>query len=151
MSLIGFLLTIRQVRRARKATELAREEVSKARADIIRSHTLVDFSQAISLIQDIKRLHRTGEWPPLLDRYSALRKILVAIKASTPRMPQESLHVVQESLQQLIVIEDEVERALHRKRTPSNPVRMNRIMSEQIDKLVELLESMTHNSGGNNG
>jgi hypothetical protein len=147
VSLIGFVITIRVAWRSKKAAELAQEEVAKIRSELIRSMTIVDFASAVMAMDEIKRLHRDGAWNILPARYTALRRMLIAIRSANPGLNEVYQTVIQRALQQFRSIEHVVERALAMQQPPADPARLNRIVSDQIDALSEILETMKQDIG----
>ncbi len=77
LSLVGFAVTIVQVRRAKSAAEQARQAA------------IADLSSAMAVMDEIKRLQRNGIWPLLPDRYSELRRRLIAIRQSHAQLTEE--------------------------------------------------------------
>lgn len=139
ISLVGFGITIRSVVLSKRAAEKAQESAQRVREGMLRSDTMVDLSAAVSIMDEIKRLHRaSGQWPVLLDRYSALKGLLISIRASSPFLREEHRAALLGAMQQFSTIEESVERALASKR-PLKVAALNQIVSDQLDKLNELL------------
>src|SRR5262245_4673067 len=80
VSLLGFGLTIRGVWIAKTASEAARDAVTAAAKTLAHHDMIADLSSATVIMDEIKRLQRHGSWAILPDRYSELRRRLVAIK-----------------------------------------------------------------------
>jgi ABC-type protease/lipase transport system fused ATPase/permease subunit len=85
ISVIGFILTVYNVRRSRKAAELARDAAQSAKNSIQTFETVVDLSTVIGLLEEIKRSHRNNQWALLPDRYAALRKTLISVRKKVAR------------------------------------------------------------------
>ena len=58
ISLIGFAVTLWNVRRSRTAAQRAEEAARKTRRSIRILESVYDFAAAISMLEEIKRLHR---------------------------------------------------------------------------------------------
>src|SRR3954451_18288780 len=89
ISIIGFIITVVNVRRSKSAAERAEAAANEARLLVRSYETVADFSAAIAIMDEIKRLHRTGQLDMLLDRYAALRKVLIGVRRLSP-MTDES-------------------------------------------------------------
>jgi hypothetical protein len=85
ISLIGFVVAIWNIRRSKSAAERAEAAAMDAQRMIRVFEAVSDFSAAIALMEEIKRLHRTtGPIQILPDRYAALRKMLIGVRALNP-------------------------------------------------------------------
>jgi hypothetical protein len=142
ISLIGFAITIWNVIRSKNAAQKAREAVDNVRETILRSDTIVDFSAVITTMEEIKRLHRTGNWIILPDRYSSLKRKLVKIRSTNPDLSDDYKTALQNAIQHFSNIEQKVERALASKKSPPNVAKLNEIVSAQLDTLNEVLTAI---------
>jgi len=132
ISLIGFFIIIRNVSRSKNAVE-------NVRNDILKTNTVAVFAEALSSMEEIKRLHRQEAWEILPDRYSALRKSLISIKGSNPSMSTKHKRVLQSAIQHFSSIEEQVENDIYSNKKPTNTSTLNTIISKQIDKLQQIL------------
>jgi hypothetical protein len=141
LSAIGFALTIFAVFKAKTAAQSAAIAANATRNSIRLMNTVVDFAAAISTLEEIKRLHRANQWPVLPDRYAALRKILVTLRASNSRLNTSQRSAIQNALVNLSELEASVERNLTE---PSGlkPAKFNAVISRDIDKLIAALEEL---------
>jgi hypothetical protein len=80
ISFIGFVVTVWNVRRSKSAAERAEVAANEARRVIRFYETVSEFSAAIAIMEELKRLHRLGATDVLLDRYAALRKALITVR-----------------------------------------------------------------------
>jgi hypothetical protein len=112
ISLIGFLITIIGVYKSQGAAERAEKAAKSTRESIQLLNSVVDFSAAISILEEIKRLHRREDWLLLPDRYASIRKLLISLRSSGPRLSDEQSTVIQTALANLRSIEEQVERAM---------------------------------------
>lgn len=148
LSLLGFGLTLWGVWRSKSAAEAAQEAALKAKDAIVRSQTIMDFSAALVMMEEIKRLHRVSAWSILPDRYSLLRRMLIAIRGANPDMSDEFKAHMTGATQQLADCESVVEEFLASSGDKPNPARLNAIVSVQVDKLSEILEALKQDIGG---
>jgi cell division protein FtsX len=142
ISLIGFFITIWNVIKSRKAAQKAEEIVQKVREDISKIETIEEFSKAIATIDEIKRLNRDGAWPILPERYSALRKSLISIKISNPNMPENDKVILSNALRHTSNMEDQIEKFIIDKSLSVDISKFNKIISQQGDRLTEILVSL---------
>jgi hypothetical protein len=138
-SILGLVVTIVTFVYVLIFKKAARKAVDQLRADFMRFDAGVEITSAIAAMEEIKRLHREGAWSILPERYSALRKHLISIKGVDPSMLAEEQTVLQGAMQQFLIMEQEVEKALLRKEDPEDVPRYNSIVSKQIDRLQDIL------------
>jgi hypothetical protein len=89
IAMIGFAVTIRNVRASKAAALRAEEAANQARSAIRFFDVVAEISTAIAAMEEIRRLHRDAAWPILPDRYNALRKSLVTIRGSDLQLSEE--------------------------------------------------------------
>jgi hypothetical protein len=104
ISIIGFVITVIGVCRSKDAAEQAKVAAEAARDSVRLLDTLVDFSAAISILEEIKRAHRHGHWPVLPDRYAAIRKILIVLRSSTRDLSDKHQAVIQNAFANLLAL-----------------------------------------------
>jgi hypothetical protein len=138
ISLIGFTITVIGVFRSKSAAQRAERAANSARETVRLMDTVVDFTAAITALDEIKRLHRTSNWVLLLDRYSTIRRLLVIARANNSQLTSHQREAIQSSLANLIVLENTLERALASGSTPNAP-KLNASISTNIDDLLAVL------------
>jgi len=138
ISLIGFTITVISVFRSESAARRAERAANSARETVRLMDTVVDFTAAITALDEIKRLHRTSNWVLLLDRYSTIRRLLVIARANNNQLTSHQQEAIQSSLANLIVLENTLERALASGSTPNAP-KLNASISTNIDDLLAVL------------
>src|SRR4051794_27728609 len=84
ITIVGFFVTLLNVWRSRSAAERAEMAANDARRMIRSYETVAEFSSAITLMEEIKRLHRSRQLEMLPDRYAALRKALIGVRRLAP-------------------------------------------------------------------
>jgi hypothetical protein len=94
----GFAFTLYGVHKTKTAAERAEQAARTTRDSVRLLDTVVDFSAAISILEEIKRLHRATQWSVLPDRYTALRKILVALRTSNPKLSDGQRTTIQNAV-----------------------------------------------------
>lgn len=85
ITVVGFFVAIYNVTKSKKAALRAEKAVKQVRADLARMNNVAEIASAITGMEEIKRLHRQEAWDLLLERYSAVRKALIAIRANMPK------------------------------------------------------------------
>lgn len=146
ISIVGFLITVWNVRRSKSAAEHAEAAANDARRIIRGYQALSDFSAAIAIMEEIKRLHRIGQIDPLLDRYSALRKVLIEVRKMSPSANQAMDQTIQSAITTLGAMESLVERS-RAAGAPPNFVRLNLLLSREIDELHAVFIDMKLSDG----
>ena len=147
ISIVGFIVTIRNVKRSKTAAQRAEEAATQTRDAIIRAETIIDFSAALTIMDEIKRLHRAGAWNYLPDRYSTLRKMLISIRTANITLSVQHQTALQGAIQHFSNIERRIERALISNSAKPDAAKLNAIVSTQIDKLSEVLTAIRQQIG----
>jgi hypothetical protein len=135
-------LTWSQASRSRKAAEQARDRVLEMNA-------VHDLGVVIETLQDMRRLHRLQAWSALPDRYTFLRRDLVAIRRRTPNLSLQHLAEIQTVVQDLAITERRIEHIIQGKSAPaisSLNVSTTRQINRLVDLLVELQQKMEGSS-----
>ena len=140
ISIIGFGVIIYNVIKTRGIS-------LQVRNDLLRADTVLQFSSAISAMEEIKTLHREGAWRILPDRYSSLRKTLISIKQSNIDLSVEQSRNVQITISSLSNIEHEIEKCSFHKTSPTDVPRLNKTISTQIDRLQPILVEISNKIG----
>ena len=143
VSLLGFVCTIVLVVRSRRAAEAAEAAALTARDRISRFDAATELSTAISMMQEIKRLHREKLWAQLPDRYSTLRQSLITIKVSHSDLTEEQATMVQGAIQHFKHMEGRIDQHLSSEQQgPLDFTRLNRIVTRQLDNMTELMMTL---------
>jgi hypothetical protein len=149
ISLGGFVVTLVQLNKSKKAAEAAKQAANVARASIFHVGAVADLASGIAIMDEIKRFQRHGPHHPLPDRYAALRKILSAVRAGRPDLPalrEDQKSLIQTALVNLAKAEEIVEKALSKSQPVDFP-RLNRALSKDVDQLQELLVQLQSSAG----
>lgn len=138
ISLVGFTVTVVGVLRSKSAAQRAEHAANSTRESVRLIDTVVDFTAAITALDEIKRLHRTSNWALVLDRYSTIRRLLVIARANNRQLTGRQQEAIQSALANLIVLESTLERAFATGSTPNAP-KLNASISTNIDDLLAVL------------
>jgi hypothetical protein len=147
IALVGFAITIRNTRASKAAALRAEGAAKEARQAIRLLDAVTEVSAAIKDLEELRRLHRSGAWPALPDRYNALRKSLVSIRSSIPGLSDQQQTAIQAALRDLADMERKVENDLERGRSPDEAARWNDRASGHIMELHELLLDLKDQAG----
>jgi hypothetical protein len=147
IAVVGFAITIRNVRASRAAAVRAEEAANQARRAIRFFDVVAEISTAIAAMEEIRRLHRDAAWPILPDRYNALRKSLITIRGSDLALSEDQQARIQAAIVYLAELERMVEVSLEEDKTPSNVARWNALASGHILELHSLLLELKSRAG----
>lgn len=139
VALVGFAITIVNVLKSKRASEVASESAARVREDLKRMETVSDFSAVLISLEDIKRLHRDNAWQHLPERYSSLRKTLIAIRGDQHNLSDEDKSVIQSAITKLSTLEYNLDKHLHSNEYTIDVPKVNSIVTRQIDQLHAVL------------
>jgi hypothetical protein len=145
VSVIGFAFTIWGVSRSKKAAEAAKESAMQVQNELRKLDIIIDFSTVITMIDEVKRHHRGANWHILPDRYSAIRKNLISIKSTYKNLTENHQKVIQGAISQIKTMESTIEKSLSGKNQTPNIAKLNEIITNESDKLNEVLADMKSN------
>lgn len=150
ITLGGFGITIYNLSKTRKASEIATKAVDNIRKDLKKVDTISQLSSILTEMDEIKRLHREKIYPQLLEKYSKLRSSLIFIKNDNNTLKDEDYVILQGAIVQLRASEQAIEKALFTNnhfeiKTP----KFNNLISNHIDKLQEVLIRVKSTVGDN--
>lgn len=128
---------------------MAKETVKKIRQDLRLYQTVNGFSNALIMMDEIKRLHRQKEWVSLPDRYNDLRKSLISIRCENPMLSENDQKEIQAAITQFAGLEKLMDEHLlsDNKSNKVNIPKINSRVSKQIDRIQELLVKLNNKVG----
>jgi len=148
IALIGFGITIRNVRKSREAAGRAEIAANMALERVRYVDTVQNLSKAISIIEEIQRLNRAKEWKILLDRHLVFRGILTEIRGIATELGDDHRAFIQDGITQSNSMSNRIEIALDEDTEPTSVPRMNRILSKQVENLGIILAEMRKETDG---
>lgn len=146
LSLLGLGLTVWTGIRSKRAAEIAAAAAENARNSIRALDTFIDLSEAISLLEQIKRDHRVPALSfGLLERYSRVKGMLIRLNETRRDLSDQQAAAIQGSITMLRQMEKELERA--QLRAPDGnaeiPIpRWNSLISNNIEELLRVLAQL---------
>jgi len=148
ISIVGFIVTIIAVLFSRSAAQRAEAAAREVKAEIVRSDTIMELSAVITIMEEIKRLHRVNAWAILPDRYSSVKRLLISIRASSPSIPTEHRESLLAAVQHFSTMEKQVERFLASPiGTAPNQAKLNEVVSLQLDRVNDTLGAIRQQIG----
>jgi hypothetical protein len=145
VSVIGFFVTIAQVWRSVRASELAQKAAESAKSSILAFETAVDIGSAIERLEELKAAHRQDEWLP--KRYAELRRKLIDVR-TVGKLNELQGEKIQAAVVDLRDMEDAAER-FHRTGTSKPNTKLNGRIAHHIDELTVVLAQLkVERSGG---
>jgi len=148
IALGGFWYTIQNVKDSKRAADRAESAAKETLGRIRYIDAVQNLSRAISIFEEIQRLNRTKEWKVLLDRHQIFRSILVEVKGSIADISNEHKAIIQEGIAQSSSISNTIEIALDKGEKPINVPRMNKILSDQVENLGDILAELRRETDG---
>ncbi len=139
IALVGFAITIVVARRSRSAAVQAKEAVQSVRGDLQLLNSTSDLSSALAIIDEIQRLQRNQAWSELPDRYNALRRTLLEVRASGHSWPDEHKTSIQSAVTLVASIQRQLEYALSQSSSDIRVPRLNTQLARREDELIEVL------------
>lgn len=144
LSVVGFGITIFGVYRSRNAAEAAAQAARSVRDQLGRFNTATECASAIQVLEEIERLHRTGPFYLLPDRYTAARRSLVQIHHATTHLSDERRSKLQSAVTHIATMKVGVEKYLASDSSGEtdsafDSIKHNKIMAKQITELLVLL------------
>ena len=149
-SVAGFIFAIAglvwagiQSKKARSSAEAAEEATIETRNAIGRHLLIIDLQQSISLIQQLKFLHRDGHWRVSLAHYQTLREMISAIVHQSKQSESELRERLLEATASITVMERQVEAWVVHGAASIDAVELNRQLNDiqsDLEKLSNLME-----------
>jgi len=142
ISLSGFAATIFNVARSRTAAQQARQAAEAAREGIRLHNVVADLSAAVQTMEEIQRLHRLNQWQLLPDRYSLLRRHLVAIESANNHLTETQRRSLQTVRADVADMCQQIEWVLDSGDEGGGVSEMNAKLSARTDEVYRILISL---------
>ncbi len=141
LTIIGFCITIYNVKKSRKAAQDAADKTQKISDTIFRVDKLLEIEKTLNLIEDIKRMNSTGEILICSQFYSTARKSLITFREYFVDMNDSEQSVIQEFITSLSRCETLVDKA-KMDETPLNFAKINGQLNSSMDSMTKLLAKL---------
>jgi hypothetical protein len=142
IAVIGFGVTLLAVRKARSAAEQAKIAAMAARSDVYRVDSVARISAVVAALNELKNMHRRGEWRVALPEYTRLRQQLIEVKNPHSPLEEAEISSIQSAIQHLAGIEKKVENSLDPGGLSVEAWTFNDIISAQVDRLNAILVAL---------
>lgn len=142
LTLVGLSVTIWNVYRAKSAAEQAARAAFEARDQINRWQSTVDFASVISRLEALKGEHRRRNWQSALEKYTDLRRDLIAIQSRLVTLDDSQRSRLQGCIMLLARLEEEVEGYLGDDRTDMDVAKINTHVARSLDELHRTLNEL---------
>jgi len=151
VTVLGFTATLIGVFKSKRAAVAAQEAAVATRDQIRLLDTIVDFSAVITILEEIKRAHRSEkDWSVMPDKYASLRKQLILLRETSLQLSDEQLVAIQNAITNLSEIEKRVERHLI-SGAELRVEKFNATISDDIDRMVGILTQLKAGQEVGNG
>ena len=147
LTVVGFVITILNVRKTKRAAEAAEKAANEISNKISLVNVVVSLSAAMTSMAEIKRLHREGAWSLLLERYAAMRKALIEIRVHTPNLSYRERKLLQGAVTYFTDAENVME-INNGAPSAADVPRLNLALTKHVNDLTELLERLKTTVGG---
>ncbi|WP_295819848.1 hypothetical protein [uncultured Deinococcus sp.] len=148
LSIFGFYYAINGITSAKRAAELAREAADNAKRSVINFTSVREMSLLISLLEDLKQIHRSQQYDRAFDRYDKALNLLSSIK-NIEWLSEADKTTLQQSSTMIRVIEREVE-ANRDNTSQINITNINGLISDGLVDLRSVMYSMERRGVENN-
>jgi hypothetical protein len=145
VTIVGFVVTIINVLKSKSAAERAERAAQEARSNLLRVDSIALISSIIAGLEDVKRLHRSGSWQGMPERYGVQRRMLISVRAGNLTLRDAQKTTLQSAIQQLSAMEKQIEEHLANPGNAPDIANLNGIISKQADKLTQLLTELKIN------
>lgn len=142
ISVVGFVVTVWNVLRSKAAAVQAREAAEEARRAVGYADVLAKVPRAVSLIEEIKRLHREQSMSLLVERYAHLRTTLIEVAASIDTLTSSENWLLQKAIQQLETMEGVADRYLQQGHGNLDVTSLNEYLNRLSRGLIEMQVSL---------
>lgn len=139
ISVAGFFLTLREVRRARTASEQAQEIAREALNRVSFRLFFTQLASSVRLVQELREACRQKQWARAIDRCEQLRVILAEL-VENQRLDSKERDFIVLAIDDLSLIIRQVEDIEHGKKLPPLPGRM-------MDALGKIATSLSRING----
>jgi hypothetical protein len=138
ISLIGFASAIIGIWKTKSAAEQAKVAAERTNENFQTLDTVSNVSRAITILEELKRLHRTQAWDLCIDRYNEVRNLLIALRSSGTIGEERSISRLQGAIQRMLDLEKQVGAAMANENEAPQIERINEQMSMMSGTLVEI-------------
>lgn len=137
LGLLGFAITIWQIRQAKSAAEAAQLAAREAKEVALRTRLYVDLETALAHVARIQEFQRAGDWKGALAFYPYIRGTLAALREHKSALNDELREALELGRERIGDAEYRLDQASQTGRTPKAG-ELNRHLSELADTLKRI-------------
>lgn len=134
VSLIGFGITIWQVRQAKTVAKAARDAAEEAKNKFIKTIAITDLSKAVQEITQVKKHFKKNSWEEMANSCEYLVSVIASVKTGNSCLEQKDLDLLKKAEGIFSDLEMELIEAVSKKREPD----VVRLMQKAKNPAVEL-------------
>lgn len=138
IAIVGFGISIWQIRKTKTVAESARESAEQTRLRLDKNLAIADISAAIEVMEEIKRSQRRQDWNVALDRYGHLNRLLVKVRNEYPNLSDKAKTHLQSAINHTSINEGTIEKALANEQPALDVARLNEVVSHQLVELGDV-------------
>jgi hypothetical protein len=142
ITLGGFIVALMKIQRSREAADRAARAANKAVQELRLFDAVGNVNRAISMMEEVRKLHRSDDWVTAIERYPEIRKVLISIRTDMPDLDPQQMTIIQTATQNMVDFESQAGRQRGKKLVPPKPEKLNALISRDVDGLYEILVSM---------
>jgi len=138
VSLVGFVIAIRQASRARTAAQRAEIAANQIRSTIYGFDLLQNLTALTQILSEIVTLHQHGAWQAVAERYVTARRLVVATRAAKFQFSVREKELMTSLLQQLAEMEEKVDGVIMKGNKPPEASRYNKRIRGHQDGITQM-------------
>ena len=139
VTFVGFFITIVNVLKSKRAAEEARAAAHDAKEKLGFLDVIAEIGIAKERIREIQALQRASSWDRLPDKYQDLRNSIIIVRDGSKSLTKEHIQALQSALASNNQHVKMIDKFICNQSSIKNVVGMNEILTEQSDKLLEIL------------
>ena len=139
MSLMGFGITIWQIRQTKTVAQAAKMAAEEAKNELIKKVAITDLSKAVREITHVKRYFKNNTWEKMADSCEYVVGIITSVKMENQSLEPKEIELLRKAGNIFSTLETELNEAISQERTPDIARLMQRAKEPAIS-LQELLE-----------
>lgn len=147
LALLGLWISFREIKKSKTVVDATKSAVERVRSDISLINTVSEFSEAISILDELKRLIRHNTFAPLPDRLTQARLLLILIRAKTKGLSPEQSTCFQNAISDLSILEKKIDDIISKNVPLKNASSVNENISNHVDNLYVVLISIKESIG----
>jgi len=140
ITVVGFGITIWNVRKSRKLSESIRDRIYHLDA-------IVELGFVVASLEEIKNLLRTSLHAQVPYRLGIVRNRLIAIRSQSPQLSEEDKSAIQSAITNFANLEKRLDISIQNKANQLAWARDNAVISNDQGRLSEMLGRLKSNGG----